>query len=198
MSANGAITTTLDFSFFGGGYLQVTGDVSGTIENSFVSTALVPISGTISTVNLSFDLEARIETPTVYGEANLGFDFTGSSTIEFGVQRYLAVGTEKIVLFEYTAESTGYVLTHAYVEPTLEFSLETDIFVFSESEEFAGNIGFSVNSLGLNVSTRSYSRDGASYCEIDAVDHNDAYIKLESNLVEINSNGITYAEVIQK
>jgi len=199
MSANGAVTTTLDFDFFGGGYLQLSGEVSGLIETSITSIANAPVTGIILPVTLDFAFEAGIETPTVYGRAaDLNFDFAASSTVEFGVQIFGGVGIEeKAILFEYTAESSGYNLTHANFNPTLEFTLNTDIYVFSLGDT-GGSYGFSVESNGLNISTRSYSRDGATYCDFDAVDFNDVYIKLESNSIEINNNGITYAEIIQK
>ena len=198
MSANGAITTTLDFDFFGGGYLQVSGEVSGVIEASVASIANVSVSGIILPVTLDFSIETGIETPVICGRAaDLSFDFASTSTVEFGVQIYGTIGTENTVLFEYAAESTGYNLTHINFNPTLDFTLDTELYVFSLGDT-AGLFNFSVASQGLNISTRSYSKDGANYCDIDAVDFNDAYIKLDSNLVEINSNGITYAEIIQK
>jgi hypothetical protein len=194
----GAVTTTLDFGFFGGGYTQVSGVWSGSIDATFTSTAFAPVNGILSPVTLEFALVAGIETPTVYGRAaDLSFDFAASSTVEFGVQRFGAVGTEKVVLFEYTAESTGYNLTHANFNPTLDFTLDTEIYLFSSGGS-VGSYGFNITSTGLNISTRSYSRDGATYCEFNAVDFNDAHIKLQSNSMEITNNGINYAEIIQK
>ena len=75
MSANGAIITTLDFSFFGGGYLEVTGEATGSLPMIFGSSAVVPITGEIQPVTLDFIFQAGIETPTVYGEANLSISF---------------------------------------------------------------------------------------------------------------------------
>ena len=199
MSANGAVTTTLDFDFFGGGVITASGEVLGLIETSITSIANVPVNGIILPVTLGFDIEAGIETPTIYGRAaDLGFDLVASSTVEFGVQRFGGVGIEeKAILFEYTTESSGYNLTHANFNPTLEFTLNTDIYVFSLGDTSV-SYDFSIDSTAINISTRSYSRDGATYCDFDAVDFNDAYIKLESNSIEINNNGITYAEIIQK
>tara|TARA_R110000796_G_C14497494_1_gene428513 strand:- start:233 stop:826 length:594 start_codon:yes stop_codon:yes gene_type:complete len=193
MSANGTFLTTLDFDFFGGGYVQLSGEVSGLIETSFVSYAQLPINGE-SALALDFAFTGGIETPTVYGAApNLSFDFVVSSTMEFGVERNGSVANN--VIFEYTTESSGYVTTHAYFNPTLEFTLDTNIYVFSEGDS-AGLYSFAVESTGINVSTRSYSRDGGNYCEFNIVDFNDAWINDESNSVKIINNGMTQAEII--
>lgn len=194
MSANGAFSTTLDFDFFGGGYLQLSGEVSGLIETSFVSYAQVPIFAE-APLTLDFEFTAGIETPTVYGNANLSFSFDAGGVIEFGVSRYGSVANN--VLFDYTSESLGYVKTHAYFSPTLEFTLDTNIYVFSEGDS-AGLYNFSVESTGLNISTRSYSRDGASYCSFNGIDFNDLHINDESNSIKIINNGMTQAEILQK
>ena len=198
MSANGAVITTLDFEFFGGGYTQLSGEVSGIIEPSLVSYAKIPIVGYIEPVTLDFTFTAGIETPTIYGNANLSFGFTGSATVEFGVERYATVGANtQAILFEYTANSAGYVTTHAYFNPTLEFTLSTNIYIFSLGDS-SGSYSFDVESTGINVSTRSYSINGANYCEFDAVDFNDVQIIAQSNYVEIVNNGTTQAEILQK
>jgi len=194
MSANGTFSTTLDFDFFGGGYLQLSGEVSGLIETSFVSYAQVPIFAE-APLTLDFVFTAGIETSTVYGSANLTFGFDAGGTIEFGVSRYGSVANT--VIFEYTAESSGYVTTHANFNPTLEFTLDTNIYVFSEGDS-AGLYSFSVQSTGLNISTRTYSRDGASYCSFNGIDFNDLHINDESNSINIINNGITQVEILQK
>lgn len=189
------IFNNLDFDFFGGGYVQLSGEVSGLIETSFVSYAQIPINGEAA-LALDFAFAGGIETPTIYGTApNLSFDFVVSSTMEFGVDRNGSVANN--VIFEYTAESSGYVTTHAYFNPTLEFTLDTNIYVFSEGDS-AGLYSFTVESGGLNISTRSYSRDGGNYVVFNQIDFNDVFINDESNSVKILSNGITQAEIIQK
>jgi|TARA_B110000908_G_scaffold51596_1_gene62926 hypothetical protein len=195
MSANGAFSTTLDFEFFGGGYLQLSGEVSGTIGTSFVSYAQVPITGHISPVTLDFEFTAGIETPTIYGRAtDLSFGFTSSSFIEFGVQRYISVANN--VLFDYTSESSGLVLTHANFNPTLEFTLDTNIYVFSEGDSI-GSYSFSVESVGLNISTRTYSKDGANYTVFNSTDFNDLLINDESNSIKLTNTGMTQVEILQ-
>lgn len=198
MSANGAVTTTIDFDFFGGGYTQLSGEVSGIIEPSLVSYAKIPIVGQIEPITLDFTFSAGIETPTIYGRADLSFGFTGAGTAEFGVQRYGAVGANtKAILFDYTANSIGNVTTHGYFNSTLEFTLDTNIYVFSLGDS-SGSYSFNVESTGLNISTRSYSINGANYCSFDAVDFNDVQINAQSNYIEIVNNGTTQAEILQK
>jgi hypothetical protein len=196
MSANGAIITTLDFSFFGGGYLEVTGEATGSLPMIFGSSAVVPITGEIQPVTLDFIFQAGIETPTVYGEANLSISFDSYGFIEFGVQRFGEVGqANQAILFEYTANSAGYVTTHGYFDNTLNFNLDTNIFVFSLGETSGFINGWGVNSTALNISTREYSEDGINIVDIDKIEFNDALVLVDSNYVEINPNGITYAEI---
>lgn len=198
MSANGAVTTTIDFEFFGGGYTQLSGGVSATIEPSLVSYAKIPIVGQIQPVTIDFGITAGIETPTIYGRADLSFDFIGSGTAEFGVQRYATVGANtQAILFEYTANSAGHVITHSYFNNTLDFTLSTNIYVFSLGDS-SGSYSFNVESTGVNVSTRSYSVNGANYCSFDSIDFNDVQISAQSNYVEIVNNGTTQAEILQK
>ena len=194
--SDGTLNATIDFSFFGGGYLQVTGDLpSSAISPTLVSYGTVPIFGDIQPVTIDFTFTGGIETPIIDGRAaNLSFGFTGSSTVEFGVQRYASVANN--VLFDYTATSTGYNLTHANFNPTLEFTLETSLGVFSLGDG-AGLYSFGVTSTGLNISTRPYSDNGASYVSFDAIDSNGVDIVDESNSLHIINDGITYAVILQ-
>lgn len=201
MSANGAVTTTLDFDFFGGGYTQLAGGVSGAIETSFVSYAKVPIVGEIQPITLDFSFVSSITAPIIQASADLSFSITGYGTMEFGVQRFATVdgpdANTQAILFEYTANSAGSVITHGYFTPTLDFTLDTHIYVFSLGDTTTG-YSFNVESTGLNVSTRSYSRDGGSYCSFNSVEFNETIINDESNSIKINNTGITYAEILQK
>ena len=196
MSANGAFSTTLDFEFFGGGYTQLSGGVSGFIETSFVSYAQIPIAGTLNNFNLDFELIGFITAPIIQASAELSFGFTSSSTIEFGVIRYATVEYGALVI-PFTQSAQGYNLTHAHFNPTLEFTLDTNIYVWSAGDS-VGSYGFSVESLGVNVSTRTYSKDGANYVVFNQIDFNDLHINDESNSIKIISNGMTQAEIIQK
>jgi hypothetical protein len=197
MSANGAFSTTLDFEFFAGGYTTLTGEVSVSIEPSLVSYAKVPITGIINDFNLNFSFIGAIVPPTIQASAeNLSFGFTSTSFIEFGVQRYAKAEYGSLVI-PFTQSAQGYNLTHAYLNKTLDFTLNTKIYVFSLGES-VGSYGFSLESTGLNISTRAYSRDGANYYTFNGVNFNDVTINAQSNSVRIIDNGVRHAEVLQK
>jgi hypothetical protein len=197
MSANGAFSTTLDFEFFAGGYTTLTGEASVSIEPSLVSYARVPITGTLDDFNLNFSFTGRITPPIIQASAeDLSFGFTSSSFIEFGVQRYAKAEYGSLVI-PFTQSAQGYNLTHAYLNKTLSFTLNTKIYVFSLGES-AGTYGFNLESTALNVSTRAYSRDGANYCTFNGVNFNGVTINKQSNSVRIIDNGIRQAEVLQK
>jgi hypothetical protein len=197
MSANGAFSTTLDFEFFAGGYTTLSGEVSVSIEPSLVSYARVPITGTLNDFNLNFSFTGTITPPIILASAeNLNFGFTSSSFIEFGVQRYAKAEYGSLVI-PFTQSAQGYNLTHAYLNKTLDFTLNTKIYVFSLGES-AGSYGFNLESTALNISTRAYSRDGANYCTFNGVNFNGVSINKQSNSVRIIDNGIRHAEVLQK
>jgi hypothetical protein len=195
MSANAAVTTTLDFQYFGGGVIQVSGELSGLIDNSFVFDGVVPIVGHIEPVSIEFGFSAGIETPTIYGALTPQLiPFSSNSFVEFGVQRYLSVANN--TLFDYGATSEGYVTTHVNFNPTLEFNLETDIYVFSLGDT-SGTYSFSLDGLGLNISTREYSRTGGNTITFDGIDNNSANIIHDTNGIKLISNGVSYAEILQ-
>jgi hypothetical protein len=194
MSANGAVSTTVDFTYFGGGYVQVSGEVSGLIDTSFVFDGVAPISGEIQPVTIDFGFSAGIETPTVYGTADVSFDFASYSFVEFGVQRYLSVANN--ILFDYTANSSGYVTTHANFNPTLDFTLDTNLYIFSLGDG-SGTFSFDIESLGYNISTRQYSKTGGNYVSFDGVDKNAANVINPINGIKLLNNGISKAEILQ-
>jgi len=195
MSANGAVTTTVDFTYFGGGYVEVSGEVSGSIDASFVFDGRIPIYGEINPVTIDFGFSAGIETPTIYGRvSDASFDFTSYSFVEFGVQRYLSVANN--TLFDYTANSEGYVTTHVNFNPTLDFNIDTHIYVFSLGDT-TGTYTFSVDSLGLNISTRQYSKTGGNYVSFDGIDNNEYRLVDPKNGINLISNGISKAEILQ-
>lgn len=197
MSANGAFSTTLDFEFFAGGYTTLTGEASVSIETSLVSYARVPITGTLNDFNLNFSFVGLITPPIIQASAeNLNFGFTSSSTVEFGIQRYAKSEYGSLVI-PFTQSAQAYNSTHAYLNKTLDFTLNTKIYVFSLGE-FDGSYGFNFNSTALNISTRAYSRNGANYCAFNGVNFNGATINNESNSVRIIDSGVRQATVLQK
>lgn len=197
MSANGAFSTTLDFEFFAGGYTTLTGEASVSIETSLVSYARVSITGTLNDFNLNFSFVGLITPPIIQASAeNLNFNFTSSSTVEFGVQRYAKAEYGSLVI-PFTQSAQGYNRTHAYLNASLDFTLNTNIYVFSLGES-AGSYGFNLNSTAVNISTRVYSRNGANYYAFNGINFNCATINKESNSVTIIDNGVRHATVLQK
>lgn len=194
MSANGAVTTTVDFTYFGGGYVQVSGEVSGVIGTSFVFDGVAPIYGEIQPVTIDFGFSAGVETPTIYATADVGFDFASYSFVEFGVQRYASVANN--VLFDYTANSSGYVTTHVNFNPTLDFTLDTDLYIFSLGDG-TGTFSFDIESLGYNISTREYSKTGGNYVSFDGIDKNAIKVVNATNGIKLLNNGISKAEILQ-
>lgn len=199
MAANGTFSTTLDYDFFGGGVVYTSGEVSGIIEASLDASARVPIAGQITPQTISFQLtEAGIETPTIYGAAeNLTIDFSlnQSGFIEFGTQRYLFTNANTMVI-PFSGSANGYSVVSGTLNQVLEFTSETNIYVFSEGPA-SGTISFSVLSEGTNVSTHVYDQKGANYCSFSGVDYNNVQIVAQSNDVIIMNNGEGFAEIIQ-
>jgi hypothetical protein len=193
MSANGAFSTTLDYQFFGGGYSRVSGEVSGLIETSLIFDAQVPITGEISNFNLDFSFVAGVETPTIYGNADLSFGFVASGQAEQGIQTFGK--SEWINRLPFEASSEGYVVVSGNLNQTLEFNLDTNIFLFSDGDG-AGSFGFSLASKGTNVSTGIYHREGANYCTLDGSDYNSVQILLSYNDLHLVDSGIRQAEII--
>jgi len=193
MSANGAFSTTLDYQFFGGGVVQNSGEVSGLIETSLVSNAQVSITGEISNFNLDFSFSAGIETPTIYGTADLSFGFAVSGQADQGIQTFGK--SEWINRLPFDVSSEGYVVVSGSLNQTLDFNLDTNIFLFSDGDG-AGSFGFSLASEGTNISTGIYHRQGANYCTLDGLDYNNVQILSSYNDCTLVVDGIRQAEII--
>lgn len=194
MSANGAFTSTLDFDYIGGGVVQVKGPVSVSIDPVFDSTAVVPVLATFSN-SLDFTFLGGIETPTIKAVANVSFGFTASATAGQGIQTFGS--SEWINRLNFSLDTAnGYVIVSGSFTPTLEFNLDTNIYVFSEGPA-AGEIPYFIAAKGTDVSNHVYDRDGASFCSFNGVDHNSVNINIDSNSVRIIDNGIRQAEIIQ-
>lgn len=195
MSANGAFSSTLDYNFFGGGVVSLSGSLSTNLDPVFESSAVIPVFGEIQPQSLSLELtEAGIETPTIQASFNGSIDFTGFGTAEQGIttngQSFYVIRTE------FTANAEGHVVVSGTLDQTLDFSIQPNIYVFSEGPA-AVSFDFSVAAQGTNVSTHLYSKDGANYCSIYGIDYNNVKIMAQSNSVKIIDNGIRQVEVIQ-
>jgi len=193
MSANGSFSSTLDYTFFGGGVVQVSGEIpTYDFPLSLVSTATLPIYAS-STNNLDFIFTGGVENPANNGQVNATFGFTGSATVEIGISRFAK--SEWSNRFEFTANAEGLVVVSATFDNVLPFTTETNIYVFSEGPA-SGTFDFSVAALGTNVSTHAYSRTGGNAVKIGDVEFNGVRIPAATNGLRVINNGITHAEVI--
>ena len=195
MSANGAFSSTLDYTFIGGGVLRVRGPVSVSIEPSIDASAAVPISGEIQPQSIDFTLtEAGIETPTIQARVDVSTSFTASATAEQGITSNLrSFYTNRI---EFTANSEGYVVVSGSADLTLPLTTNTNIFVFSEGP-VAGSISFSLSSQAYNMTNRVRSRTGENSVMFKTNEFNVVRIKSESNDVRLVDSGIRQADIIQ-
>jgi hypothetical protein len=194
MSANGVFSTTLDYQYFGGAVVQNSGEFSGSLDYSFDSSVQIPIVGQIDNFNLDFSFTAGIETPELNGTADLSFGFSVSAQADQGIQRFATVEWKKLQV-PFSVSANGYSTIAGTLDQTLEFSLDTNIFVYSELES-SGTIGFSVSSKGTNVSTHVYDVQGANYCTIEGMEYNDVQILSSYNSIHLTDNGIRQAEII--
>lgn len=195
MSANGAFSSTLDYTFIGGGVLQVTGPVSVSIDPVFVASAEVPIYAESTNNSLDFTLtEAGIETPTIQVTANLSTSFTVSSTAEQGIQSFLR--SYYLNRIEFTANSAGNVIVKGEADLTLPLLSSTNIYVFSEGPA-SGSIDFSVSAQAYNMTNRVLSRTGDNAVLFKTNEYNEVRIAKESNAIRIVDNGIREADIIQ-
>ena len=193
MSANGAFSSTLDFNFIAGAVVSVKGPLSVQIDVSTSLTGVVPIYGEIQPYTLPLIGTSSIQTPTLYASAtDLSTSFSVSSTIEFGVQRYLDANNS----IGFSLDTVpGTVTTHAYADLLLEFPSTTNIYVFSEGP-VSVSTSFSLAGAGLNWDTHIYDRYGANGIRFTGPESNGTNIKIESNGVKLVSNGIGFAEII--
>ena len=194
MSANGALTSTLDFDFIAGAVLSVKGPLSVEIGVTTSLTGVVPIYGELEPYTLDFNGQASIETPTIYASAtDLSTSFTVSGTIEFGVTRELEANNQ----INFTLDTVpGFVITHGTADITLPFLSDTNIYVFSEGPVSVAT-SFLLAGKGLNWDTHVYDRTGVNGIKFTGDESNGVNIKIESNGVKLVSNGIGYAEIIQ-
>lgn len=195
MSANGAFSSTLDYTFIGGGVIQVSGPVSVSIDPVFAASVQVPIYGEIQPYTLNFSLdEAGIETPTIQANVNATIDFTASATADQGIQSFLrSFYTNRI---EFTANSEGYVVVSGTADLTLPLTTNTNIYVFSEGPA-SGSIDFSISAQAYNMTTRVRSRTGENSVMFKTNEFNGVRIKTESNDVRLVDSGVREADIIQ-
>jgi len=194
MSANGALTSTLDFSFFGGGYSTIVGGAEGTFNYAFTSDVFVPVYATLDQT-ISFDVEAGIVTPTVYGEfsGTIDFTLTEPARIEFGIQSYIYSGNNEI---NFTASSTGFSIIAGAADITLPITFSGTMAQFSLGQT-TNAFGYTLNSKVINYTLTNKSRLGINDIELTRNMENGVVIRRisEPNDIRLKDSGETFAEV---
>lgn len=194
MSANGALTSTLDFSFFGGGYSTIVGGAEGTFNYAFTSDVFVPVYATLDQT-ISFDVEAGIVTPTVYGEfsGTIDFTLTEPARIEFGIQSYIYSGNNEI---NFTASSTGFSIIVGGANITLPITFSGTMAQFSLGQT-TNAFGYTLNSKVINYTLTNKSRLGINDIELTRNMENGVVIRRisEPNDIRLKDSGETFAEV---
>lgn len=194
MSANGVFTSTLDFSFFGGGYSVLVGGAEGTFDYTFTSDVFVPVYATLDQT-LTFDVQAGIVTPTIYGEfsGTIPFTLTEPARIEFGIQSYMYSGNNEI---DFTASATGFSIIAGSADITLPLIFSGTMAQFSLGQA-TGAFGYALNSKVVNYTLTNKSRLGINSIEIGRHSYNDVIIRRSSepNDIRLKDSGETFAEV---
>jgi|TARA_B110000483_G_scaffold132940_1_gene159028 hypothetical protein len=194
MSANGALTSTLDFSFFGGGYSTIVGGAEGTFNYAFTSDVFVPVYATLDQT-ISFDVEAGIVTPTVYGEfsGTIDFTLTEPARIEFGIQSYIYSGNNEI---NFTASASGFSIIAGGANITLPITFSGTMAQFSLGQT-TNAFGYALNSKVINYTLTNKSRLGINDIELTRNMENGVVIRRisEPNDIRLKDSGETFAEV---
>ena len=194
MSANGALTSTLDFSFFGGGYSTIVGGAEGTFNYAFTSDVFVPVYATLDQT-ISFDVEAGIVTPTVYGEfsGTIDFTLTEPARIEFGIQSYIYSGNNEI---NFTASASGFSIIAGGANITLPITFSGTMAQFSLGQT-TNAFGYTLNSKVINYTLTNKSRLGINDIELTRNMENGVVIRRisEPNDIRLKDSGETFAEV---
>lgn len=156
MSANGALSSTLDFEFAGGGYLNIVGGVDVSFNLAIDSTSAVYIVGESTNNSISYTLDASAQMPGIFAVLEQEIPFSFSGTAEFGVQRWAEANNRIDFTF---GTMTGYNLTHGALNKTIPFSVSITADQFSLGET-AGSFAFIFSGKAVNKSTHTYDRVG--------------------------------------
>ena len=191
MSANGTFSSTLDYDFFGGGYITIQGGVSGSIDPAISSTSKVYIVGESTNNSIDFTFSSAAQMPPAQGTLEQTIDFTFSSTVEFGIIRW-ATANNRIDFSLDTAE--GYNLTHGNLNKTLPFFISITADQFSLADTTV-SYDFVLSGKGINISTHTYDRIGTN-----GVTFRDNYngISIVDQFTDVNirDNGSTSVRIL--
>lgn len=191
MSANGEFSSTIDYDFIGGGFVTVSGVVSGTITPILNFEGRVPIFAESTNNSISFTFSGGIQLPTIQAQAELDFDFTVSSTLEFGIQSYAFANTR----IEFTSNSEVISFIEGEVDCIYPFTLESNITQFSLGQAVV-SYDFEVDSSVFNYSIHSYDKIGKNLVKL--LDYNNEIsINDERNGVIIKRDGMNEVKILQ-
>lgn len=191
MSANGTFSSTLDYEFFGGGFLDIQGGVSASIDYTISSTSKVYIVGESTNNSIDFVFSSAIEMPTIAGRLEQTIDFNLSATADLGVTIFGAANNR----IEFTFDTMrGYNLTHGYLNKTIPFSISITADQFSLGDTDVA-FGFVFSGKGINKSTHTYDRIGANGVAFRD-NYNRVSIPIQFNDVEIRDSGATAVKIL--
>ena len=187
MSANGVFTSTLDFGFFGGGYSTIAGGASSTFDYTFSSDVFIPVLAELNQT-LTFDVQAGIVTPTVYGEfsGTIPFTLTEPARIEFGIQSYLYSGNNEI---NFTSSSSGFSVITGSADITFPITISGTMAQFSLGQT-TGAFSYALQSKVINYTLLNKSRPNLTNgIRLQDTQNNQVTIKQQPNGVKIRNNG---------
>lgn len=191
MSANGVFTSTIDYSFFGGGYSTIEGGANSTFDLTIASNVFVPINASL-TQSIDFSFQAGVETPTVYGDFAGTIDFTlDEARIVFGRQGY---GTSANNEINFSATGSGYVTVEAIAQPIIGFTISATMAQFSLGQATAA-FDFAARGIGQNYTLLNKSRGGKNGAQLTRFSSNNVRIKQQPNGVKIRNPGTNNAVV---
>jgi hypothetical protein len=185
--SNGVTTGSIDFSFFGGGYSVLVGDVSGAFDVSIASDVFVPVHAEANNT-IDFFITAGIETPTIFGEVNVTVDFSlnESGRIEFGRQGY---GESANLSIEFTGSATAFnpiVGSFDNIFP-IEFSGTMAQFSLGQT---TGAFSYALQSKVINYTLLNKSRPNLTNgIRLQDTQSNQVNVKQQPNGVKIRNNG---------
>lgn len=192
MSANGEFSSTLDFEFFGGGAVNVVGEISASFDPILDFTAKTLIFAESTNNYIDFAFSGGIQLPVIEATADLQIDFYSTSTVEFGIQSYLFANTR----IEFTNSSEGFAYVAGDIDVTVPFTVFTEVTQFSLGQ---GNVSYSfeLDSLSINASTHTYDRLGKNGVLIGPIESNSIELTNDTNDINLVSNGETRVEIIR-
>jgi len=187
------VTGSIDFSFFGGGYSVLVGEVTGTFDVSIASDVFVPVHANANNT-VDFFIAAGVETPTIFGEFNGTIDFSlnESGRIEFGRQGY---GTSANNEITFIGSATAFNPIVGGFDNVLPITFSGTMAQFSLGQT-TGAFSYALQSKVVNYTLLNKSRPNLTNgIKLQDTQNNQVNIKQEPNGVKIRNNGETFVEI---